>query len=148
MSIADKLTIIAENVSKVYEAGKKAGGGGGTTGRREKTGTFTIDTNAGSPTITHNCGFVPTTFIVYPIDEYVSGDLMILGCVMTSTNYFSNIVFQKAPNTILEGKASSIEWGQALTKPGELTENTATLGYTSGARLWRANFEYGWLAIE
>lgn len=112
------------------------------------TGNFTIDTNTGTPTITHNCGFVPTTFIVYPIDEYVSGDLMILGCVMTSTNYFSNIVFQKTPNTILEGKASSIEWGQALTKPGELTENTATLGYTSGARLWRANFQYGWIAIK
>ena len=31
MSIADKLTTIAENVPKVYEAGKAAGGGGAVT---------------------------------------------------------------------------------------------------------------------
>jgi hypothetical protein len=148
MSIADKLTIIAENVSKVYEAGKKAGGGGGTTGRQTKEGIFRLDANATTPTIEHKCGFIPTLFIVYPISEYVAGDLMILGCVMTNTKYFSNVSFAKSPNVILEGKATSVEWVQNNTNAGQLTEDTAILGYAVGARPWKAGFQYGWLAIE
>lgn len=146
MGIAEKLITVAENVPKVFEAGKKAGGG--TTGRQEKTGTFTIDANTGSPTITHDCGFVPTLFIVYPIDEYVSGDSMILGCVMSNVSHFAGIEATRTPNVILENLASSIGWNQPLTKAGELNENTATLGYASGQRLWRADFQYGWIAIE
>lgn len=146
MGIAEKLITVAENVPKVFEAGKKAGGG--TTGRQEKTGTFTIFSNTGTPTITHNCGFVPTIFIVYPIDEYVSGDLMILGCIMSNISHFAGIEATKTPNVILENLASSIGWNQSSTKAGELNENTATLGYTSGQRLWRADFQYGWIAFE
>ena len=149
MGIAEKLITVAENVPKVFEAGKKAGGGGsGTSGRRTVEGTFTIDTSTGTPTITHNCGFVPTLFIVYPIDEYVEGDTMILGCVMTNTDYFSNIPFERTPNSVLENQASAVIWNTALTNAGNLTETTATLGYTSGSRLWRANFQYGWIAME
>ncbi len=131
-----------------YDEGFLAGQESVPAGRQTKTGTFTIDTSTGTPTITHNCGFIPSMFVVYPIDEYVSGDLMILGCIMHNVGYFANIEVTKNPNTILENLASSVTWGQASTKPGELAENTATLGYTSGARLWRANFQYGWIAIE
>lgn len=124
-----------------------ADGQSSATSRWRKEGTFTIDANTATPTITHNCGFIPTLFIVYPIDEYVAGDLMILGCVMHNISCFANIEVTKNPNTILENLASSVTWGQANTNAGYLTENTATLGYTSGARLWRANFKYGWIAI-
>ena len=148
MGIAEKLITVAENVPKVFEAGKRAGGGGGAVDERYKTGTFTIDADKNQPTITHNCGFVPTIFIVYPIDEYVSGDLMILGCIMSNISHFAGIEATKTPNVILENLASSIGWNQPLTKAGELNENTATLGYTSGQRLWRADFQYGWIAFE
>ena len=131
-----------------YDEGYLAGQESVPAGRQTKTGTFTIDTNTGTPTITHNCGFIPSMFVVYPIDEYVSGDLMILGCVIHNISQFENVEVTKTPNVILENLASAVTWGQALTKFGELTENTATLGYTSGARLWRAGFQYGWMAIE
>ena len=131
-----------------YDEGYLAGQESVPVGRQMKTGIFTLIQNIGSPTVTHNCGFVPSVFIVYPIDEYTSGDLMILGCVITNTDYFSNIAFTKTPNTILENGTSAITWNQPLTKPGELAKNTATLGYRTGSSLWRADFQYGWIAFE
>lgn len=129
-----------------YDTGYIAGLGNATGGQR-KEGTFTIEKSTGTPTITHDCGFVPTLFIVYPIDEYVEGDLMILGCIIHNIGCFSNIEVTKTPNVILENLASSVTWGQSLTNAGNLTETTATLGYTNGQRLWRADFQYGWIAI-
>lgn len=138
----DHDAIRQEGYNEGYADGQSA------SGQQVVTGTFTIFSNTGTPTITHNCGFVPTIFIVYPIDEYVSGDLMILGCIMSNISHFAGIEATKTPNVILENLASSIGWNQPLTKAGELNENTATLGYTSGQRLWRADFQYGWIAFE
>ena len=122
---------------------------GETVGRQTKTGTFTIDKNNGTPTITHNCGFIPTVLIVYPLDEYVDGDQMILGSIVTNTSYFSSIpLITNVSNSILEVKTNGIAWNFSTTKDAILTETTATLGYAVGTRLWRANFQYGWIAIE
>lgn len=121
---------------------------GETTVIQTKKGIFTIDTNATTPIITHKCGFVPTLFIVYPISEYVEGDQMILGCIVTNTDYFSNIPsITNTANAILEIRATGITWNYSGTKDAILTENTATLGYAVNSRLWRAGFEYGWVAI-
>ena len=132
-----------------YDEGYLAGQESVPAGRQTKTGTFTIDTNTGTPTIAHNCGFIPTLFIVYPIDQYVDGDQMILGCIVTNTDYFSNIPsITNTSNAVLEVRTTGVTWNYSTTKDAILTENTATLGYTTSARVWRANFQYGWMAIE
>lgn len=136
-----------------YDEGFADGQASVPSGKRTKTGEFSFEgANTGTPTITHNCGFVPTVFIVYPIDEcpteLTTENQMILGCVVTNTDYFSSISATNTSNTILELKTNGITWNLSSTKDATLTETTATLGYATSARLWRANFQYGWIAIE
>ena len=128
------------------------GGGGETTGRQSKTGTFELNTSTTTPEIAHNCEFVPTLFIVYPKGdiptELTTENQMILGCIVTNTNYFSNVSVTNTSNAILELKTNGIAWNYSSTKDAILTKSTATLGYAVNARIWKANFQYGWIAIE
>lgn len=152
MSISEKELIlsannitIAENMQKIYEAIEAAKSNGG----RQKTGTFSFSgNNNGMPTFEHNCGFVPSVFIVYPIDDYTSLGNMILGCVMYNISNLSSIEATATPNSILEQAGTTLTWRQPLTNAGVLTENTAQLGYRTGTVLWKADFQYGWIAFE
>ncbi len=123
-------------------------GGGGTIGKQQKTGTFTLDANSPYPIITHNCGFVPSVFMVYPIDEYTLGTRMALGCVMVNINQFNDLDADRQPQFVWECQDANTAWYGTTTGVGELTETTVKLPYRSGTYIWKAGFQYGWLAIE
>ena len=112
------------------------------------TGTFTLDANANQPIITHNCGFVPSFFIVYPIDEIVLGDRRAIGCVIVNVNEFNELNVEKQPHFVWECQDATTAWYGASTGVGELTETTAKLCYRSGTYNWKTGFQYGWTAIE
>ena len=113
------------------------------------TGTFTLDANTSRPTITHDCGFIPTLFIVYPIDEYTLEDVMILGGIFHNIDYFSSIPATNSENLLLEKRnETTISWNIPATNSWAITETTIKLPYITNARLWKANFQYGWMAIE
>lgn len=137
----------------LYQQGFADGKAIGGTGKQQITGTFTLNANATTPTIEHNCGFIPTLFIVYPIDEcpneLTTENQMILGCVVTNTDYFSNIPsITNTSNAILEVRTTGVSWNFSTTKDAILTNVTAILGYAVGSRLWKAGFQYGWIAFE
>jgi hypothetical protein len=127
---------------------KNISGGGGTTGKQEKTGTFILDANATQPIITHNCGFVPSFFLAYPIDEIVSGNLMTLGCVVVNIVQFNDLNADKKTQFIWDNLASSTAWNNVPTLFGELTETTVKLPHRNVNYKWKAGFQYGWIAIE
>ncbi len=126
--------------------------GGGTTGRRTVGGTFTLDANARQPIITHNCGFVPSFFMVYPKDTVVLANRMAIGCIIVNNGCFNDISEKvpeyKTPHFVWECQDDTTNWYTAPGYPGAVTENTAQLPYRSGTYIWKANFEYGWVAIE
>lgn len=123
-------------------------GGGETTGRREKTGTFTLETNTLQPIITHDCGFTPTVFMVYPIDTYTIGDKMAIGCIMVNDSHFSELNADRKPSFVWECQNESTNWYGTVSTPGETTDNTIKLCIRSSTYQWRAGFKYGWIAIE
>lgn len=112
------------------------------------TGTFTLDANSPYPIITHNCGFVPSFFIVYPIDEYTLGNRMALGCVMVNINQFNDLNADRQPQFVWECQDANTSWAGVVSSAGVLTETTVKLPYRSGTYIWKASFQYGWIAIE
>ncbi len=131
-----------EGYDKGYEDGKSD------SNQQIVTGTFTLDANANQPIITHNCGFVPSFFIVYPIDEIVLGDRRAIGCVIVNVNEFNELNAEKQPHFVWECQDATTAWYGASTGVGELTETTAKLCYRSGTYNWKTGFQYGWTAIE
>ena len=115
---------------------------------RMMTGTFTLDANSPYPIITHNCGFVPSVFMVYPVDEYTLGNRMAIGCIMVNVNQFNDLNADGKPSFVWECQDASTVWYGVSSSIGELTETTIKLPYRSGTYIWKASFQYGWIAFE
>lgn len=122
---------------------------GGASGKQQKTGTFTLDANANQPEITHDCGFVPSVFMVYPIDEYTIGNRMAIGCMIVNIPQINDLTPDKLPHMAWECQDSGTNWQQCSTSyQGELTKTTAKLCVRTPTYQWKADFQYGWIAIE
>jgi hypothetical protein len=129
-----------------YDEGYLAGQESVPVGCQTKTGTFTINADKSQPIITHNCGFIPSVFMVYPIEEYTIGNLMIIGSIIINDEHFNNLTTDKKTQFVWECQASTTNWNNCSL--AELTDTTVKLPYRSGNYIWKANFQYGWVAIE
>ena len=124
--------------------------GGGTTGKRIVTGTFSLDADSTQPIITHDCGFVPSVFLVYPISEYAVGTKQTLACVVVNANHYGGFNIEGLlPHFVLECQDTRLTWqGASATHTCELTETTAKMCFRTLIYPWKQGFEYGWIAYE
>lgn len=156
MRLDEKLDIIQENISKVYQAGFDVGALSAS-GKKFTTGTVTFSTTKTQQEVTHNLGVIPSSITLYP------KDLSVIPPTETEEakgKVYKFVHFYNLSGAINNGydyqgntNTGRFTWGSTnnsgnINVDSRVDETTFTTGATGAAYKYPANVEFEWVAIE